>query len=118
MLGHWQLRGWGSFLVEERETGVLAGCVGISDWEGWPEPELGWWTVPTAWGHGYATEAARTALDYFGSLSRTNRLVSFVPAANTASVRVAEKLGALYERDIELHGMTVRVYAHSLNATR
>jgi [ribosomal protein S5]-alanine N-acetyltransferase len=113
-LGHWQLRGWGAFLVEERDSGELVGCVGLSDWEGWPEPELGWWTIPSMWGRGYAPEAARAALDYFASLRRTSRLVSFVPPANAASIRVAEKLGASYERDFELHGTPVRVYVHDL----
>jgi RimJ/RimL family protein N-acetyltransferase len=114
LIGHWQLRGWGAFLVEERTTGKLAGCVGVSDWEGWPEPEIGWWIVPEAWRRGYAVESARAALDYFASLKRTNRLVSFVPPDNARSIRVAENLGATYERDIDLHGAPVRVYVHAL----
>jgi len=115
MLGHWQVRGWGGFFVEERLTGAFVGCVGVSDWEGWPEPEIGWWIVPATWGRGYATEAARAALDYFASLKRTSRLVSFVPPKNDRSIRIAEKLGAVCERDIELHGTTVRVYVHALS---
>ena len=114
MLGHWQLRGWGALLVEDRRSDELVGCVGISDWEGWPEPEIGWWTVPPAWGHGYATEAARAALHYFASLKRTTRLVSFIPTDNARSLRVAEKLGAVYERDLDLHGNHVRSYVHTL----
>ncbi len=116
LLGHWQLRGWGAFLVEDRVTAALVGCVGVSDWEDWPEPELGWWTVPTEWGRGYAVEAARAALDYFASLRRTTRLVSFVPPTNAASMRVAEKLGASFERDLQLHGLPVRVYVHALTS--
>lgn len=117
MLGHWQLRGWGAFFVEDRATGAFVGCVGVSDWEGWPEPELGWWTVPAMWGRGYAPEAARAALDHITGLGRTARLVSFVPPDNAASIRVAEKLGATYERELELHGVTVRVYVHALHAS-
>ncbi len=116
ILGHWQLRGWGGFLVEDRDTGALVGCVGVSDWEGWPEPEIGWWTVPKMWGRGYAVEAARAALDYFASLGRTTRLDSFVPPTNAASIRVAEKLGASCERDRELYGSPIHVYVHSLRA--
>ena len=114
MHGHWHFRGWGGFFVEERASGALVGCVGLSDWEGWPEPELGWWIVPAAWGRGYAVEGARAALEYFASLRRTNRLVSFVPPDNAPSIRVAEKLGAAHERDTELHGIPVRVYVHDL----
>ncbi len=114
MLGHWQLRGWGGFLVEERATGAFVGRVGIVDWEGWPEPELGWWIVPEDWGHGYAGEAARAVLDFVRGLRRTSRLVSFIRASNTQSIRVAEKLGAAYERDIELLDRPARVYVHTL----
>ena len=113
MLGHWQLRGWGAFLVEDLLTGALVGCVGISDWEGWPEPELGWWIVPAAWGRGYATEAAHAALHYFARLKPTKRIVSFVPPGNGTSIRVAEKLGAVHERDIVVHGTAARVYIHA-----
>ena len=114
MLGHWQLLGWGGFIVEERTTGAFVGRVGVSDWEGWPEAELGWWVVPAAWGRGYAVEAARAALDFVCQLRRTSRLASFIRSANTQSIRVAEKLGAVYERDIDLLGRPARVYVHTV----
>jgi RimJ/RimL family protein N-acetyltransferase len=114
MLGHWHLRGWGNFLVEEREAGLLVGRIGINDWVGWPEPELGWWTVPAAWGRGYAPEAARAVLELARTRYARTRLVSFIRPANRASIRVAEKLGAVPERDIDLHGGIARVYVHAL----
>jgi RimJ/RimL family protein N-acetyltransferase len=117
LLGHWHLRGWGGLLVEDRSSGELVGCVGLSDWEGWPEPELGWWTVPACWGRGYAFEAARALLDHIVAMRRTTRLVSFIPASNARSLRIAEKLGAKYERDMELHGTLVGVYVHNLVTT-
>ena len=115
MLGHWQLRGWGNFLVEERDGGRLVGRVGINDWEGWPEPELGWWTAPPVWGRGYAPEAARAVLDLARTRYRRTRLISLIRPANGASIRVAEKLGATHERDLEFHGATARVYVHALD---
>ena len=114
MVGHWVLRGWGGFLVEERESGRFVGRVGIIDWEGWPEPEIGWWTVPAVWGRGYATEAARAVLDFVRERYRRTRLVSFIRPANARSIRVAEKLGASYDHDIELHRELARVYVHTL----
>jgi RimJ/RimL family protein N-acetyltransferase len=114
MLGHWQLRGWGGFIVEERASGAFVGRVGINDWEGWPEPELGWWTIPAKWGRGYAGEAARAVLDFVRRLDRTSRLVSFIRRRNQRSIRVADKLGATYERDIEFLGGPTRVYVHKL----
>ncbi len=114
MIGHWHLRGWGNFIVEEKTTGRFVGRVGINDWEGWPEPELGWWTLPAAWGHGYAPEAARAVLDFVRRNHSRRRLISLIRASNARSLRVAEKLGAGYEKDIEFLGSPARVYVHSL----
>lgn len=114
MLGHWHLRGWGNFLVEERAGGELVGRVGINDWAGWPEPELGWWTAPSAWGRGYAPEAARAVLELARDRYRRTRLISLIRPTNRASIRVAEKLGAVLERDIEFHHGVAHVYVHAL----
>src|SRR5690349_17638418 len=94
MIGHWHLRGWGNFIVEERDGGAFVGRVGINDWEEWPEAELGWWTAPAAWGRGYAPEAARAVLGWVRETFRRDRLISLIRAANARSLRVAEKLGA------------------------
>jgi RimJ/RimL family protein N-acetyltransferase len=42
LLGHWELRGFGMWAVEERDTGQFVGRVGLHDPEGWPEREVGW----------------------------------------------------------------------------
>jgi hypothetical protein len=42
MLGHWQLRGYGSWAIEEKESGKLVGRVGFINPEGWPGLEIGW----------------------------------------------------------------------------
>ena len=64
VLGHWQLRGFGLWAVEEQERGVLAGRVGCWQPEGWPGLEIGWTLRRSFWGMGYATEAARAALEW------------------------------------------------------
>ncbi|MEO6951326.1 MAG: GNAT family N-acetyltransferase [Polyangia bacterium] len=115
-LGHWHLRGWGTWLVEDRASGALLGRVGIHDWIDWPEPELGWAIAPPAWGRGYAVEAARAVLAATWRVHRRARLVSLVRPSNVASIRVAEKLGAVHERDHEsVHGAPMRVYVHALS---
>src|SRR5271168_1748088 len=63
VLGHWQLRGFGLWAVEERETGLLVGRVGCWRPEGWPGFEIGWTLRRAFWGCGYATEAGLLALD-------------------------------------------------------
>ena len=42
IVGHWQLKGYGMWAVEERSTGELIGRIGLFNPEGWPGFELGW----------------------------------------------------------------------------
>jgi len=61
ILGHWQLRGYGIWAVEERKTGKLMGRIGLFNPEGWPGLELGWVLGRDYWGKGFATEGAAKA---------------------------------------------------------
>ena len=55
--------------------------------------ELGYWLGAAYWGHGFATEAARAAIDYaFGDLGH-QVLFSGARVSNPASRRVLEKCG-------------------------
>ncbi len=105
-IGHWTLRGYGNWAIEERGTGRFVGCVGLWRSAGWPELELGYWLVPEAQGWGYATEAGAAARDFAFEVLGAESLVSYVDPENDASRRVAERLGAHFEQTIELlsHG--------------
>ena len=110
LLGHWQLRGYGHWAIEERATGRLAGRVGFFNPEGWPGFELGWTLAREFWGRGYATEGARAALEYgFTELGR-ERVISLIRPANALSIRVAERLGERLEGSVEMSGGEALVY--------
>lgn len=100
-------RGFGPYAVVERENQTVVGYCGLfffSDINGRPEIEIGYRLARAFWGRGYATEAARAVCDYgFGTLGLP-RLVALVDPANTASIRVARKLGMTYEADVMLEG--------------
>ena len=91
--GHWLLRGYGRWAVDVRATGELAGHVGLWYPEGWPAIELGWTLARSAWGNGYATEAAVAGLDYAWGEVGLERVVSLIDPANERSQSVARKLG-------------------------
>jgi RimJ/RimL family protein N-acetyltransferase len=110
-LGHWALRGFGFFAVEEKATGRFIGWSGLLAPEGWPGVEIAWGIAPRAWGRGIATEAATAVRDDAFTRLRLKRLVSIIHPENTASIRVAMKLGARFERPIEFHGGTMRLCA-------
>jgi RimJ/RimL family protein N-acetyltransferase len=110
ILGHWQLRGYGLWAVEERATGVLIGRIGFFEPEGWPGFELGWMLRRASWGQGYAVEGARRALAHgFTAMARTH-LISLIRPANQPSIRVAERLGQTLEARTELFGHEALVY--------
>lgn len=95
LIGHWQLRGYGVWMVEDAGDGSFVGRVGLFHPDGWDEPELGWMIVPARRGQGLATEAARAVRDAaFGPLGMRS-LISLVKPGNEASRRVAAKVGAV-----------------------
>jgi RimJ/RimL family protein N-acetyltransferase len=113
ILGHWRLRGYGLWAVEEASTGRLAGRIGFFNPEGWPGFELGWALAREFWGRGYATEAARRALSYaFTELGREH-VISLIRPGNLPSIRVAERLGERLESSVEIFGGEALVYGIS-----
>ncbi|HYI48851.1 MAG TPA: GNAT family N-acetyltransferase [Allosphingosinicella sp.] len=93
LVGHWQLLGHGMFVVEERATGAFLGRVGPLRPPGYPGFEIAWGLAPAARGKGYATEAARAAIDWSFSRFPLDRIISLIHPRNTASRRVATRLG-------------------------
>jgi RimJ/RimL family protein N-acetyltransferase len=110
MVGHWSLRGYGLWGVEERATGALVGRAGFWNPDGWPGFELGWMLRRSSWGLGYATEAARAALRFAFTRMARPQVISLIHPDNAASVRVAERSGERPAGSAEVLGTTVLVY--------
>jgi RimJ/RimL family protein N-acetyltransferase len=118
LAGHWHLRGYGMWVVEERETGDFVGRVGLHYPEGWPDHEVAWALARPFWGKGYASEAARAALDEaFGRLGWP-RVISLIDPANTRSIRLAARLGERFDGEELVYGRRVKVYALLRSAWR
>ncbi len=100
LVGHWKLWDAGTWAVEDKESGAFLGMVGFSSPEGWPGFELAWTLARRAWGHGYATEGARAAMDYAFTVWKRAHVISLIAPENRASVRVAERLGERLEERI------------------
>ncbi len=111
-IGHWQLRGFGFWAVEEKAGGRFIGRIGCHEPEGWPGFEVGWGLDPAFWGRGLATEGGRAALVYAYAMLGVSEVISVIDPDNAASIRVAEKLGARYERRMDLDGQPVLIYRH------
>ena len=113
-LGHWELRGYGIWAVEETATGAFLGQVGMFDPEGWIAPEIGWWlAAPEHEGRGFAYEAALAARRYAFDIAGWREAFSVIHPDNLRSIRLAERLGARLDREQAIPGGAIRrVYRH------
>ncbi|MDE2494586.1 MAG: GNAT family N-acetyltransferase [Alphaproteobacteria bacterium] len=103
--GMWAAFGYGSWAVEEKETGDYIGRVGVAavqrDLDPALEgmPETGWTLASRVHGRGYATEATQAALAWTDGRLGNPRMFCIIAPQNRASIRVAEKCGFRFWRE-------------------
>jgi ribosomal-protein-alanine N-acetyltransferase len=107
---YYQTWGFGPYAVVKQGNQDVIGYCGLfyfPDVNGQPEVEIGYRLARSAWGRGYATEAARAVRGYAFHTLGLKRLIAMIDPSNVASIRVAEKIGMHYENDVMFEG-----YAH------
>ncbi len=117
MAGHWELRGYGPYAVEVKSSGKVAGPVGLWYPGEWPSPEIKWGVAEEFWRQGIAKEAASAVLRTAAIRLPNVHLISLILTGNTASVALAESIGAQYERDCDFRGQTAMIYRHKRPGT-
>ena len=105
--GLWALHGAGWWALELLETGELVGNVGAFYRENSAVMEVGWNTYRAFWGRGFASEAAASVVDYALQVRREPRIQALITSGNHSSIRVAQRLGLIYEADTEIHGKVI-----------
>ena len=115
-VGHWSLRGFGIWALEDKTTGAFVGWSGLWFPEGFPEREIGWTLVPAFRGRGLAQEAGARVRAFAYDTLGWPTVTSLINFDNVASVRVAEKLGAAVERAVHFRGADSWIYRHPANA--
>lgn len=108
--GEWTVRGFGLWAVAPREDpDALLGFCGLTVPmflpDVLPAVEVGWRFARSAWGQGYATEAARAALEFAFEEHAMRDVITIIDPENDRSLRVAEKLGMSRRAD-RLHPAT------------
>jgi RimJ/RimL family protein N-acetyltransferase len=116
MLRAWEADGFGRFLVVRNADGAAIGRVGLLAWDpdAWrngtraeigehAEIELGWQLTRSAWGHGYATEAAAAVRDWTFAEVRPRRLISLIHPENLRSTKVAARIGERFDHVVTTH---------------
>ena len=112
MIGHWHLRGYGPYAVEEMSGNAVIGTVGFWYPNDWPSPEIKWALSRPYWGKGFASEATRAVqkigLEYLPDI----HLISLIDKQNVASVKLAESVGARFEKQVLFRGGEWNIHRH------
>jgi RimJ/RimL family protein N-acetyltransferase len=99
MRRHWKDHGCGQWSVVEKNSGNVIGCVGFFHLEQQSDVEISWIIRRSHWGNGFATEAARAAIDWAWQTGTIVHIVSVIRPADARSMRVAAKAGQHFERE-------------------
>ncbi|MBH9579384.1 GNAT family N-acetyltransferase [Inhella proteolytica] len=90
-------QGWGLWAVEVKGGPAFIGFVGLAvpgfEAPFMPATEIGWRLARSAWGQGYASEAARAALGFGFTELGLEAIVSFTAVGNQRSRAVMERIG-------------------------
>ncbi len=104
MMDHWQTHGYGIWAVIRKSDSRFIGRCGIANLHEYEDPELAYTFARAHWGQGYATEAARAAVDFAFEQLKLRRVFALAIAENLGSRNVLHKLGMTFEKVIPFHG--------------
>jgi RimJ/RimL family protein N-acetyltransferase len=110
MIRLWQTKGYGRMAVISKENNKLIGIAGLRYYEG--DAELFYLLDEPYWGKGRATEIGKAVLEYGFETFDFPRIIAVTRPANTATLRVLEKLGLKFEKEDLIQG--VRAYRYEV----
>lgn len=108
--GRWTVRGYGHWALERKADGASIGRAGLWPPKEFPGLEMGWKLAPEAWGQGYATEAAQTVIDWAWRSLNPPLLTAVIHRENTASIRVAQRIGMHFISNSTFKGQPTFIY--------
>lgn len=111
-IGHWTLRGYGMWVIEDRKSGQVAGRAGVILNDGWHEPELAWHIYDGFEGKSVAYHATLLAREYCARHFGLDRVMSYISKENQRSIRLATRLGATFEKDVLVRGASTQMWRH------
>ncbi|TCS67507.1 GNAT family N-acetyltransferase [Primorskyibacter sedentarius] len=98
-IGHWDIRGFGMWMVHLKDTEETVGMAGGWFPARWPEREIAWIIWPDKAGKGFALEATNRVRHHFYEDQGWETAVSYLDPKNLDSIRLAERLGAKKDKD-------------------
>lgn len=121
--GMWALAGYGTWVVEEKQSGRFVGEVGFLNYRRELQPavettipEMGWVLARHAQGKGYATEAVRGALAWGDQHFGAGSSFCIITPENTVSIRVASKCGYRERGTVSYKGSSLLLFGRQNSA--
>jgi ribosomal-protein-alanine N-acetyltransferase len=97
-----ELEGFSIWPVIRKDSGALVGRCGLHRMEN-GDVEVAWVFARDQWGAGFATEAARAAIDYALRVMKMSELIALIAPLNSASVAVAHRCGMQFDRVVRAY---------------
>jgi RimJ/RimL family protein N-acetyltransferase len=110
-LKHWHERGCGHWAVVTQEDNMVIGWTGLEYLPELEQTEVAYLLSVQAQGRGYATEAARAAVEFGFGTCHLSVLIGLVHPENAASIRVLEKCGLVLNDRLTLWGLEMLRYS-------
>ena len=89
----------GRLAVHLKSTNEFIGWCGLKHISKSNEVDLGYHFFKKHWNKGYATESAKTMLDYGTTVLKLKNIIALSAKENTASIHVLKKIGMTYLED-------------------
>ena len=110
ILPQYHEHGVGRWAVLLRDSAAFIGWCGLRYLPDEAAYDLGYRFHPSAWGKGYATEAAQAVLQLAATRLPGKKIIGKAMLENRASIRVLEKLGLRLVAYAEEHGGPIAIY--------
>lgn len=110
-IGHWEIRGFGMWMIHLRDSDETVGMAGGWFPAKWPERELAWIIWPDKAGKGFALEAMHGVRRHYYATG-WDGAVSYIDPKNLDSIRLAERLGAKKDHGAATVDGTDACYRH------
>lgn len=112
LIGHWHLRQYGPYVIEDKKTGVVMGFAGPYFPPFWPDPEIQWSLIKRFWRKGYASEAVVAIKKMLSENLPELPFISMVHPSNADSIQLAQKLNARFENEFYFKDTSWHIYRH------
>ena len=108
---HWKNCSYGVWAIVEDISSQAIGYSGLRYLDELNQVELLYGLAKSYWGKGIASKAAKAAIEYGFKVANLNRIIALALPENLASIRVIEKAGFKYEKQIHIFNLDAVYYS-------